>query len=392
MRRAAFAPRAAAATHAVVTSTAVPLLLGACWMGCALLPSPRVEMVSDGHYVMGTLLEITLGEVSERTAAKSFQELFAHAARLEDLMSRYDSQSQISRLNRAAGQGPQQVDPALADLLQRSVRFSELTRGTFDVTVGPLVQLWIDAAVAGTPPSAAEIAERRARVGADAIRIHSDGSVELDRPGVVVDLGGIAKGYALDGMVPLLHARNIERALLSFGQSSTLALGVPPNADGWRLLARGPNEEVLGVLTLRDQALSVSSSFGHSLEIGGVRYGHVIDPRDGRPLSSPLEALVVAPDATLAEALSKALLILDPDEGLALVADLPGCAGMLVDGAGGVRTTAEWQRETHFEPGVPAGLAGGPEPQAEGATFRFQRYGGQGTLVQRVQRGPAPRG
>jgi thiamine biosynthesis lipoprotein len=190
-------------------------------------------------------------------------------------------------------------------------------------------------------------------VGSDAIRIDPDGRVALDRAGVVVDLGGVAKGYALDGMVPLLRARGIRGALLSFGQSSTEAVGAPSGGEGWRLLARGPGEEILGVLTLRDQALSVSSSFGQWLEVGGERFGHVIDPRTGRPLTQPRESLIVAPDATLAEALSKALLILPPEEGLALVAAQTGCEGMLVDGAGSVLQTPGWREATHWESGAP---------------------------------------
>jgi len=371
---------------------AVASVGAAATIGCASNPFARATLLTDGRYVMGTVLEVTLADVSERAANATFDALFDHAARLEDLMTRFDSQSQISRLNRAAGQGPQPVDPALAELLRRSVSLARQTGGTFDVTVGPLVQLWIDAAVADREPSADEIAERRARVGADAIRVNADGTAELAREGVVVDLGGIAKGYALDGMLPLLRERGIERALLSFGQSSTVALGSPPDADGWRLLARGPEEEVLGVLTLRDQALSVSSSFGHWLEIGGVRYGHVIDPRSGRPLASPREALIVAPDATLAEALSKALLILEPAAGLALVAGQPGCAGMLVDAAGKLHTTANWQAATRFEPGVPPALEADPASQARRPSFRSGSHDGQGALVHRVQRGSASGG
>ena len=127
----------------------------------------------------------------------------------------------------------------------------------------------------------------------------------LAHEGVSVDLGGIAKGWALDRMLPLLRERGIERALLDFGQSSVWALGAPPGAAGWRLLARGPDEGALGVLTLVDQALSVSGSLGQWVEIGGRRYGHVLDPRSGLALERRRQALVVAPNATLAEALSK---------------------------------------------------------------------------------------
>jgi thiamine biosynthesis lipoprotein len=337
-------------------------------IGCASSPADRTVSVSDGRYVMGTILEITVNGVDARAAPTLLEELFALGARLDTQMTVFDSESQISRLNRAAGAGPQPVDPAVAELLGRSVQYSRLTRGTFDVTVGPLVQLWIDSAVAGAPPSPAELARTRARVGADAIRVHPDGRVELTREGVAVDLGGIAKGFALDRMLPVLRERQVESALLVFGQSSTLAVGAPPDAEGWRLLVRGPEADALGVVTLKDRALSISSSFGHWIEMGGRRYGHVIDPRTGRPLTRLLQALVVAPDATLAEALSKALLILSPEEGVALVASQSGCEGMLVDAAGRAWKTPGWDRATLWTPGLPAGASrGGSVAPIEGA-------------------------
>jgi thiamine biosynthesis lipoprotein len=198
--------------------------------------------------------------------------------------------------------------------------------------------------------------------------VHADGRVELAREGAVVDLGGIAKGFALDRMRPLLLERGIESALLEFGQSSTLAVGAPPGSGGWRLLVRGPEEDVLGLVTLTDRALSISSSFGHSVEIGGRRYGHVIDPRTGQPLTRPLQALIAAPDATLAEALSKALLILPPDVGVALVAAQRGCEGMLVDAEGRRWKTSGWDRATRWAPGLPAAASsGGAVAPIEGA-------------------------
>jgi thiamine biosynthesis lipoprotein len=329
-------------------------------VGCASSPAHRTVSVSDGRYVMGTVMEITLNGVDTRAVPALLEDLFGLGARLDTLMTVFDSESQVSRLNRAAGAGPQPVDPAVAELLGRSVEYSRLTRGTFDVTVGPLVQLWIDSAVAGAPPTRAELARVRARVGAHAIRVLPDGRVELTREGVAVDLGGIAKGFALDRMLPVLRERGVESALLEFGQSSTLAVGAPPDADGWRLLVRGPEVDVLGVVTLKDRALSVSSSFGHWIEIGGRRYGHVIDPRTGRPLTRLLQALIVAPDATLAEALSKALLVLPPEEGVALVASRSGCEGMLVDAAGRAWKTPGWDRTTRWTPAPSRGRSVAP--------------------------------
>ena len=284
---------------------------------------------------MGTVLEITLVGPDAATNRARMEPLFAEAARLEALLSSWDPQSDLSRLNGAAGAGPRRVDPEVAALVERALRYTALTRGTFDVTIGPLVRLWRDAEARDVPPTPAQLTHARHRVGPDQLRVHGDGRVELVNPGASVDLGGIAKGYALDRMLPLLRERGVEGALLNFGQSSTWAIGTPPGGAGWRLLVRGPGESFLGVITLRDRALSISGSLGQWVEIGGRRYGHVFDPRTGEPLGRRRQSLVVAPDATTAEALSKALLILGETAGIALVDAQEGCEGLLVDAEGG---------------------------------------------------------
>jgi thiamine biosynthesis lipoprotein len=175
-----------------------------------------------------------------------------------------------------------------------------------------------------------------------------------------IDLGGIAKGYALDLMADRLRSSRPTGALLSFGLSSVWALGAPPGDFGWRLLLRPPSpEHELGVLTLRDQALSVSSSLGQWSEIAGRRYGHVIDPRSGRAVTETKRAVVVARTATEAEALSTALVVLEAAQGLALVEAREGAEARIDDANGFVGETSGWQRATRYH--------GVLEPPAEAA-------------------------
>jgi thiamine biosynthesis lipoprotein len=134
-----------------------------------------------------------------------------------------------------------------------------------------------------------------------------------------VDLGGIAKGFALDEIASDLRAVGIARGLVVFGRSSVWALGAPADASHWRLEVRGDPRAPKAVVALRDQAVSVSSSWGRTHRIEGRAYSHVIDPRTGTPLSSGRQAVVVAGDATQAEVISTALLILSEEEGRALV-------------------------------------------------------------------------
>ena len=151
-------------------------------------------------------------------------------------------------------------------------------------------------------------------------------------------------------MRPPLREAGVAAALLSFGQSSAWAIGAPPGLEGWRLLARAPDGGFAGILTLRDDALSVSGSLGQWTEIEGRRYGHVLDPRSGEPLVRRREALVVTPSATLAEALSKALLVLGEDEGIALIESVDDCEALLLDQDGREWRTSGWQLRTDYAP------------------------------------------
>lgn len=304
--------------------------------------------VSDGRQSMGTILEITLRAPDDAAGRALLDASYAIAARLERAMTLYDPGSDLSRLNRAAGQGAVTVDRELVRLLALSLDFSQRTRGAFDVTVGPLVALWQAAARENRLPDAAALREARARVGPRHLRVTPPDRAEILRAGASVDLGGVAKGYALDRMAEHLKRNGVASALLSFGQSSLWAIGAPPGAPGWRLLLRRPDGGFAGVATLRDRAVSVSGSLGQASEIEGRRYGHVIDPRSGEPLIRPLEAMVLCPDAALGEAASKALLVLGETEGVALLRAL-GCQGLLVDASGTRHETPGWAAASRFE-------------------------------------------
>jgi thiamine biosynthesis lipoprotein len=330
----------------------------------ALVAALALAPASDGRLVMGTVLDI---EVTGGDRAL-LELLFARAAALDAMLTRFDPESPLSRLNAASGGGPVALPAELLELLEFSRDAARATHGAFDVTVGPLVDLWWRAAGRGTPPSAGELAAARARVGSERIELR-DGRATLLSRGSSVDLGGIAKGYALDALVALLRARGAGSALLCFGGSSLHALGAPPDGDGWRVLLHDAGGDFAGVVTLRDRALSVSGSLGQSFEIAGRRYGHVIDPRSGRPLERARVAAVVADSGARAEALSKALLVLGEREGIDLIDALPDAEAVLLDADGRRFETKGWQSATEFEPTGPSG----PPLQARNA--RAQRSG-----------------
>jgi thiamine biosynthesis lipoprotein len=319
-------------------------------LGCATPQSsdaPREFVI--GRYVMGTLFEVALYAPPAEAEAVA-EELVVLAQGLEAELSRYDPDSALSRLNEAAGAGPQTVPPALGRIVSDSVQLSRTTRGSFDVSVGPLVELWSRAARRTRVPSHAELADARTRVGSERVFVSVEASTIALERGMSIDLGGIAKGWALDRMRERLLARGVERALLSFGQSSILALGAPPDASGWRVLLQDGAGSYTGIVTLRDAMLSVSGSFGRASRIGGRDYGHVIDPRTGEPLTEGRQAAVLAPTGAAAEAYSKALLVLDAPQAMTLLSNLPQTEGLLLRGAAPPLATDGWQHVTAFEP------------------------------------------
>ena len=328
--------------------SALVLSLAVATLAC----SPRPVPVSDGRYVMGTVLEITLEGLRPDEGRALLDDLYASAARLEQVFSRHREDSELSALNGRAGESRQRVDPELARLLAESVELAAVTNGAFDVTVGPLVGLWWQAAQRGTPPSVAEIADARARVGAGRLRAGRDDAgpwAQLEA-GMSVDLGGIAKGYALDRLAEQVRTAGVRSALLSFGQSSLHGIGTPADGEGWGILVRDADDGFAGVIRLRDQSLSVSGSLGQGLEIDGRLYGHVIDPRSGQPLTRKAVAVVLAATGTRAEALSKALLVLPRAEGLALLESLPDAEGLLLETGAILHASSGFQAASHFHP------------------------------------------
>ena len=313
---------------------------------------------TDGRYIMGTVFQATLcqDETDETTGTLErqqsmqnvFADVFATAQRFDALFTTYSSESPLSHINAHGGRGLQQVPAEVIDILRMSQRYSDLTQGAFDVTVGPLLTLWRQSVTAQEQPTAAAIVTTLLSMGSHKIQFGVNHQVSLPSHTMALDLGGIGKGYALDQAVKHLQEQGVTNALLSFGQSSLWALGQPPGESGWRLLLRRPNGEAIGIATFGNQAISVSGSLGDSMEVGGQRYGHIIDPRTGMPVQRDLLACIVAPSAAQAEALSTALLVLGESEGLTLIERLDGVEGILLEANGRRWMTTGWQQTSHF--------------------------------------------
>lgn len=269
----------------------------------------ELRQVREVHYQMGTFLEITIWHADPEQAREILRRSVQEVHRLERILSHYDPESDLSRFNDHAGHGRTNINPELYKFLSMTIDFSRKTSGYFDATVGPLADLWKESAKKSKVPDHRSLAAVLKLVGFGKLLLYGDGEAELLQSGMKVDPGGMGKGYAVDRACELLKKAGVKAALVNFGGSSMYALGRPPGVDSWRIGVKGTDGTLVGILHLKDKALSTSRSYGRFWEIGGKKYGHLLNPRSGMPMSEARSATVVAPTATAAEALTKPLII-----------------------------------------------------------------------------------
>jgi len=235
--------------------------------------------------------------------------------RIDRLMSHYKPESPLLRINREAARHPVVVDPELFEFIKRSLKYSGETDGAFDITVGPLMKAWGFFRGEGYMATEADLATARERVGFRHVVVdESKHTIGFDVTGVELDLGGIAKGYAVDRVVAILRAHGVDAALVSAGGSTIYALGAPPGQTGWTVSIQDPIDasKAAREVTLINRALSVAGSSEKSFEANGTRYSHIMDPRTGRPVQGVLSVAVLTDDGTDGDALDDALFVLGP--------------------------------------------------------------------------------
>ena len=260
---------------------------------------------------------------------------------LETQLSYFRPASQISRLNLLAPDAPVEVGQDLFDLLALALDLAGQTRGALDITSAPLWETWGFARRGGKTPDKAELARAMQHVGSHLVQLDPERrTVRFKTPGVRLSLGSLGKGYALDRAAEVLgHAAGIADFLFHGGQSSVLARGSergnlpePKASTGWTVGVRHPlrPDRRIGEIRLSNRALGTSGSTFQYFRHRGRRYGHILDPRTGMPAEGVLSATVVAPSATLADALSTAFFVMGPDETAEFCAARPQIAALLV--------------------------------------------------------------
>ena len=295
--------------------------------GATLPDSHDADKFEFGRVIMGSPVRIVFYAKDTASAEAAAEASFAVIAEVDAAMSDYKSDSELSRLNAAAGGEPRPVSPPLFDVLEIARRISESSEGAFDVTVGPVVLLWRRARTNGTPPDPAALKSAAALVGYRGLTLdRGNRTARLERPGMKIDLGGIAKGYAADRALAALRARGFSRAFVAC--AGDIALGdPPPGKPGWRVSIAGDRTKV--VVAARC-GVSTSGDAEQYLEVDGRRYSHIINPRTGAGTEHIALATVVAPDDTTADALATALVVMGPESGIELVRSMTGVEARLV--------------------------------------------------------------
>ena len=317
-----------------------PILLVTLIIGAAGADQGAAE-AHEFRYLMGTSIEVQAfgGDAAIRKSA--IEEAFAAFAEVDRLMSNYRDDSELSLVNGRAAAEAVNVSEPMFSVLEAARRVSAASNGAFDITVGPLVRLWGFHDKKPHLPTAAELTAVRPLVDYRNLLLDPQKrSVHFARPGVEIDLGGIAKGFAVEIAADVLRRHGLG-GFIDAGGNQYL-LGTPPGKRTWTVGIKNPDvpDRVMGVVETGEISVSTSADSSNFLVANGRKYGHILDPRTLEPSSAALSVTILSRDGTLADAMSKAAFILGPKAGLALVDSFPGMSAVIAyrnsDGAVGV--------------------------------------------------------
>ena len=292
-------------------------------LGLLVCAAPvRADWMERTEAIMGTRCYVELWADDPVKGNDAIEAVMAELRRIDNLMSHYKPESQLSQINQYANERPVQVDKELFDLIKLSTHYSEITEGAFDITYASVGYLY-------DYPRHIHPTEEQIREKLPAVNWHNmlldeaHHTVRFEHPGMRIDLGGIGKGYAVDRGIDVLKARGIDRALVTAGGDSRIIgdrMGRP-----WLIAIRHPDNpsKVVTRIPLADSAVSTSGDYERYFDEGGVRYHHIIDPRTGHSASKVRSATILAPTATQTDGMSKTAFVLGAEKALEIINRMP---------------------------------------------------------------------
>lgn len=324
----------------------------------AVLPAAAAEAqrYSYQRVLMGAPVKLILYSETEATANLAAEAAYERIAALDRVLSDYKTDSELSKLSATAASGRKvPLSDDLWAVLKRSQKLAEATEGAFDVTVGPYVRLWRRARRNKEFPSAERLTEARAAVGYKKLRLDPTGhTAELLAPGMRLDLGGIATGYAVDEAMRVLKRHGIGRALID-ASGDILVSDPPPGELGWKIgiAPLEPTGPPSRHVSLRNMAITTSGDAFQHVVVNGKRYSHIVDPATGLGLTDSATVVVIADDCITADSQATAVSVLGPEKGLRLIEATDRAAAYIVRNREGAIETFASPRLEGYAPRGP---------------------------------------
>jgi FAD:protein FMN transferase len=319
----------------------------------------HAEWMERTEAIMGTRVYVQLWADDPGAGDAAIEAVMAEMRRIDNLMSHYKPESQLSQINERANREPVQVDKELFDLIKLSTHYSQITQGAFDITYASVGYLYDYRS--HIRPTEAQIKSALPAVNwRNMLLDEAHHTVRFEHPGMRIDLGGIGKGYAVDRAVAILKARGIEHAVVTAG-GDTRIIG-DHMGRAWMVAIRHPDDpkKVVTRIPLSNSAMSTSGDYERYFDENGVRYHHIIDPRTGHSASKVRSATIIAPTATQTDGMSKTAFVLGPEKALEIINRMPEYDAVFVCPDGRVLYSNGLRPPAPRPPGAPAATAANP--------------------------------
>ena len=319
------------------------------WMGIILNACDGTggQPIRRTQIIMGTLVEITISHPDPDTVQAVSTQAFDEMKRIEQLMSTYIPDSEISRINRAAGEKAIPVSREVEEVIREGIYWSEQSGGAFDITVEPLVQLWDFDGDNKIIPSENTIRKTASLVNYKNIEI-KDHTVRLKNRGMAINVGGLAKGYAVDRAISILRSK-VSNGIVNAG-GDLFAFGQKNKQSSWNIGLQHPRKPqgLLAAFAVKNQAVATSGDYQRYFMKDGVRYHHIFDSRTGRPSRLMISATIITTEVMDADALATAVFVMGPEKGIEWVDSMANVEAMLVLGDESIRYSKNFRKQPQF--------------------------------------------
>ena len=301
----------------------------------ALSKRQPIAVTSGTHIIMGTTVRVTVVAYDESKAREAINHAIKSMQHTEAKMSYYNEDSELSMLNKTAFEHPVKISEELFNLIKKSIEVNKISDGAFDCTISPVLELWKHASETGIRPTSTEIQEAKNKTGTQNLILNEQElTIKFKIEGMRIDLGGIAKGYAIDKAIDKLKELNMQGALVDAG-GDIRCFGTPPQGkDRWKIGLQNPElaegEDVIMQLSLNDMAITTSGDYYRFFMIGSEKINHIIDPKTSSSAKELHSVSIIAKDATTADALATAVTVLGKDKGKTMIEEMPDIEALMI--------------------------------------------------------------